>query len=307
MSDSTMKAIVVSDYGNVDSLVLETIPRPKPDSDEILIHVFSAGVNPIDWKLRSGAYKAFMPITFPWIPGLEVAGTVEETGEKVMVFRKGQAVFGIVNGGYAEYALAKAADITIKPENISFAQAAAIPIGALTAWQAVEDAGVQKNHRVMVKGAAGGVGHFVVQLAVIKGAEVFGTASTDNIDFVKSMGVKGVIDYRKESLDSLKDFDIVIDTVGGEGAENLYRILHKGGTYITMAGQVLPDKAKALWITAKTSGRGPATGLGYLADLAASKKLIPLVGAEFPLKEAAAAHRLSETQHGRGRIILHIA
>ena len=191
MSEIKMQAARVHDYGGPEVLVVEQAPRPEPKAGEVLIRVKAAGVNPADWKIRGGAYKQFMPLQFPWIPGLEGAGTVEALGAGVSTFQQGQEVYGILSSSYAEYAIALAKDIQPKPSNLTFEQAATVPVGALTAWGAViNSANVQAGQRVLVHGAAGGVGAFAVQLARWKGAHVTGTASAGNLEFVKSLGAE---------------------------------------------------------------------------------------------------------------------
>ena len=300
----THQAIQFTAYGGSDVLKLETLPVPVPGAGEVLIKVLFAGVNPIDWKLRSGAYQAFMPVTFPSRPGIDVAGVIEEVGPEVATWKKGQAVFGLARGGYAEFAVAKATEIAAKPETRSFENAAALPVGALTAWQLVEEAGVNASHRVLVQGAAGGVGLFAVQFAKLRGAHVFGSASGANGEFVRGLGAEP-LDYAKGVL-SVKNLDVVIDTVGGAVLESSYALLKKGGVLVTAAGQPSAERAKALGITAKSVGRGPATSLAIIADLAAAGKIRVEVQKAFPLAQAAQAHELSQGGHGRGRILLKV-
>jgi NADPH:quinone reductase-like Zn-dependent oxidoreductase len=238
MSDPMMQVIKVQDYGGADLLKLETAPRPVPQAEQVLVRMYAAGVHPADWKYRSGIYKAWMPLTFPWTPGLDGAGVIEAVGPGVTAFKPGQAVYGRISASYAEYALAPAADLVPKPANLSFDQAGAVPVGALTAWGVVVDgAAIQAGQRVLVQGAAGGVGLFVVQLARWKGAHVIGVASAKNADFVRSLGAEQVIDYQAGPFEkSLHDLDVVIDTVGGEISERSLQVLRKDGVFITVAG-----------------------------------------------------------------------
>src|SRR5574341_1206665 len=159
MSNATMKVIHAHDYGEPEVLVLEEALFPQPDDDQILIRIKAAGVNPADWKMRAGLYKQFMQLNFPWTPGLDGSGIVEAVGANVKNLKKGDEVYGIMAGSYAEYALAKANEVQLKPVNLTFEQAAALPVGILTAWGAVIDAAnVEAGQRVLVHGAAGGVG-----------------------------------------------------------------------------------------------------------------------------------------------------
>jgi NADPH:quinone reductase-like Zn-dependent oxidoreductase len=302
-----MKASRFHEYGGSDKLVLETIPRPVPGANEVLIKVSFAGVNPVDWKLRSGVLKNYMPVQLPSVPGIDVSGVVEEAGPEVRGLKKGQAVFGTAKGAYAEYAVASENDLALKPESLSFEVAATLPVGALTAWQAVEDAGVGEGQTVVVQGAAGGVGLFAVQFAHLRGARVIGTASAANIEFVKSLGADKAVDYARGPLAAeIGNVDVVIDTVGGETLESSYALLKKGGVLVTVAGQVSEDKAKSHGVKVLHSRRGPPDKLAMIGDLAASKSLRAEVGKIFPLAEAGAAHDLSQTRHGRGRILLRV-
>jgi NADPH:quinone reductase-like Zn-dependent oxidoreductase len=301
----TYKAIQFHAYGGSDVLKLETLPLPAPGAGEVLIKVHFAGVNPIDWKLRSGAYHAFMPVTFPANPGIDVSGVIEEIGPGVTAWKKGQAVLGAARGSYAEFALAKASDVVAKPEGLSFETAASLPVGALTAWQLVEEAGVTAGQRVLVQGAAGGVGLFAVQFAKLRGAHVLGSSSSANVAFVKGLGTEEALDYSKGPL-NVKNLDVVIDTVGGAVLDTSYALLKKGGVLVTPAGQPSAEKAKSHGITAKSVNRGPIAALSVIADLVAAKKVVSEIQKIFPLAQASLSHELSQGGHGRGRILLKI-
>ena len=302
-----MKAIRFHEYGGPEKLVLETIPRPVPKAGEVLVKVHFAGVNPVDWKLRAGYLKDYMPIQLPSVPGIDVSGTVEELGPDVKTLKKGQAVFGVARGAYAEYAIASSGDLAPKPDNVSFELAATLPVGALTAWQAVEDAGITAGQTVVVLGAAGGVGLFAVQFARLKGARVTGTSSAANLDFVRSLGTEKAIDYNKGTLATeIKNADVVIDTVGGDTLEKAYGLLKKGGVLVTMAGQVSEEKARAHGVRALGSRRGPTGQLKLIGEMAAAKTLRAEVGKIFLLAEAGPAQDLSQARHGRGRIVLKV-
>ena len=309
MSNKNMQAIRVHDYGGPEVLVLEQAPRPEPKADEVLIRIKAAGVNPADWKYRSGVYKQFMPLQFPWTPGLDGSGTIESVGANVTAFKKGDEVYGIVTSSYAEYAVAKANEIQRKPASLTFEEAASLPVGALTAWGALMDsAKIEAGQRVLVHGAAGGVGASVVQLARWKGAHVTGTASTRNVEFVRSLGAENVIDYSATRFETVvHDLDVVIDTVGGDIAERSFQVIRPGGIYVTVAGRLAEDAVKAQKITARSGGRAPVENLKKISELIEAKQLKPVIGAVFPLAEARQAHELSQTGHGRGRIILHVA
>ncbi|HEU5101489.1 MAG TPA: NADP-dependent oxidoreductase [Roseiflexaceae bacterium] len=190
-------AIRVHQYGGPEQLKLERIACPEPQADEVLVKVHAAGVLPAEWKTRQGLFHAFRPASFPYIPGSAFAGVVEQVGPGVTAFRAGQAVFGRTNNGaYAEYATVAAATIAFKPPSLSFDEAAAISGGATVAWTALfENGDLRPGQRVLIHGAAGGVGSFAVQLARWKGAHVIGTASATNLEFVRSLGAAAAIDY----------------------------------------------------------------------------------------------------------------
>jgi NADPH:quinone reductase-like Zn-dependent oxidoreductase len=301
-----MQAVRFHDYGGPEMLVLEQVPRPQPQPDQVLIRLQATGVNPADWKMRAGFYKEFMPLPLPWTPGLDGAGIVEAVGADITRFRKGQAVYGIVTGGYAGYAIAPASDLQPKPAHLSFEQAASAPMGALTAWQAViEEAKVQPGQRVLVHGAAGGVGIYAVQFARWKGAHVIGTASAANIEFVRSLGAETVIDYDATPFETaLKDVDVVVDTVGGEVLERSWAVLRPGGALVTIAALLSPEAGQAHGVQAMTAARAATEKLGQISELIESKQIKPIVGAVFPLAKARQAQELSQTGHGRGRIVL---
>ena len=311
MSSATMQAIRVYEYGGVEQLHLETVARPEPAAHEVLVRVLAAGVNPIDWKIRSGMVHAFFPMQFPYTPGHDIAGIVESVGSGVTTLQVGQAVFGqSALGAYAEYATANVATLALKPARLSFDEATAIPVGATTAWQGLFDHGqLQAGQRVLILGAAGGVGLFAVQFAREKGAQVIGTASTKNLDFVRSLGAESVIDYTTTDVGTaLHDIDLVLDTVGGTALATVLPVLKRGGALISIAGQ--PDEAKAAAAGVRTARFGAQVSgelLTTFAQLIDEGKVKVAVAEKFSLAQAGEAHTLSAQGHGRGRIVLHIA
>jgi NADPH:quinone reductase-like Zn-dependent oxidoreductase len=305
MSSKKMRAVRVHDYGSADQLKLEDAPQPEPKEGQVLVRLKAAGVNPADWKYRQGLYKAFMPLSFPWTPGLEGAGVVEAVGPGVTAYKSGDAVFGNINAAYAEYAVVPAGDLAPKPAALSFEEAASVPVGALTGWGAVEAADIKPGQRVFVQGAAGGVGLFAAQLARSKGAHVIGTASAVNLDFVRSLGVEA-IDYDAAPFETVvHDVDNVIDTVGGEVLQRSWDVLKPGGLLVSVAGRATEEEAKAKGKRFKGASRVAASNLVEIGELITAGKLTPAIQASFPLSEAVAAQQLCETGHGRGRIILY--
>lgn len=219
-----MKAVRVHNYGGPEVLHFEDAPRPTPDRGELLVKVHAASVNPIDWKIRAGYMKEYIPLPLPYIPGFDVSGVVESVGAGVTKFKKGDEVYSRPDvaahghGGYAEYVTVKETETALKPKSVDHVNATTIPVGAVTAWRALFDTGgLEKGQRVLIHGAAGGVGSFAVQLAKWKGAYVIGTASGKNQAFLKELGVDEAIDYQKTRFEEVvRDVDVVFDTIGGE-------------------------------------------------------------------------------------------
>ncbi len=307
MATQLVNAIQIRANGGADQLKLERIPRPQPGEGEVLVRAHAAGVNPVDWKIREGLYSK---MTFPYVPGADLAGTVEEVGAGVTAFQPGQSVFGRGSKGtYTEYAIAAAGDLALKPESLSFDEAATIPIGATTAWQGIFDNGnLQSGQRVLILGGAGGVGLYAVQFARWKGAHVISTASTRNVDFVRSLGAETVIDYTNTSVeDMVHDVDLVFDTVGGKALASVWPTLKRGGTLVTIADQPDQVKAEELGVHAKRfSANVTSELLNTFVQLINAGDVKPVVGHIFSLDEAGKAQELSQGGHGRGRIILHI-
>lgn len=307
MATLTMRAVQVHAYGGPEQLKLEEKPRPEPLSGEVLLRVYAAGVNPIDWKIRQGLLKAVQPVTFPFTPGIEVAGVVEDVGPDVTALKRGQAVLGQTSAGaYAEYITIPARALALKPQTLSFAEAATVPVGATTAWRALFDhGGLTAGQRVVIVGAAGGVGVFAVQLAKWKGAEVIATTSTANIEFVRSLGADTVVDYTATSLESVvQDVDLVLDGVGTETLSSSLATLRRGGTLISIAGPPSQTEAQARGVHAMMSRGAASTPLQRMTQLINEGHLKVTVGKTFPLGNVQQAHEYSRSGHGRGRTVL---
>src|SRR5437879_2452830 len=226
---ATMKAVRIHAFGGPDVLRLEEVPKPKPKPEELLVRVYAAGVNPVDWKIREGRLGK---IPLPAIVGSDFSGEVEALGAETKDFHVGAAVFGVVgegSGSYAEYAVAPVSQVTEKPQGLSHFEAAALPIASLTAWQALFDtADLARGQKVLIHAAAGGVGHFAVQFAKWKGAYVIGTASAQHVEFVRLLGADEVIDYRRVRFDEVvRDVDVVFDTIGGDTQERSWEVLKR--------------------------------------------------------------------------------
>jgi NADPH:quinone reductase-like Zn-dependent oxidoreductase len=305
---ATMKAVRIHAYGGPEVLRLDEISRPEPQANEILIRVQAAGVNPVDWKIREGLFQG----PLPQIMGIDFSGAVESIGGEISEYRVGDAVFGQVaddSGGYAEYALALAADVARKPEGLDHVRAAALPVASLTAWQALFDAAaLAAGKKVLIHAAAGGVGSFAVQFAKWKGAHVIGTASADHADYVRQLGADEVIDYRKAKFEEVvRDVDVVLDTIGGDTQERSWGVLKRGGTLVSLVQPPSPEKAAAqgaqgVMMRQKPSGEQ----LSKIADLVVSGKIKVNVETVLPLAEARKAQELSQKGHAGGKIVLEV-
>ncbi|QBD75134.1 NADP-dependent oxidoreductase [Ktedonosporobacter rubrisoli] len=304
---TTMSVIRVYRYGGPEELKLEQQPRPEPQEGEVLLRVQAAGVNPLEWKIRQGLAKDFMPVTFPYTPGDDVAGIIEGLGPGVTSFEVGQAVLGRGNGTYAEYITAPAEAFVLKPAALSFAEAASIPVGVTTAWRGLFDEGeLEAGQRVLIQGAAGGVGLFAVQLAKWKGAYVIGTASTANLEFVRSLGADEVVDYTTTPVESVvKDVDLVLEGVGERTMRSSLATLKPGGKLSSLAALPPLEQAQARGIQAKMIAAHPSRSILQAAvQLIEEWRLKVSVGKTFPLAEARQAHEYSQRGHGRGRVVL---
>lgn len=307
-----MKAVIINQYGDESVLNYTGVNRPEPKEDEVLIKVHAAGVNPIDWKIRDGLGEMF-GLKLPVVLGCEIAGTIEEAGAGVQNFKPGDAVYaflGSATGGYAEYAIAKAVDIALKPESLDFENAAAIAVGALTAWRAMfETANLTSGQRILITGASGGVGTMAVQLAKAKGAFVIGTASSRNEEFVKSLGADEFIDYTKQDFaDVVKDVDVVFDTVGGDTLERAFQTVKNGGFLVTTVQPPSEDKAKQYGIKAVMVSVQPSgERLKQINQLIDAGELKTHVETVLPLSQVKRAHELSKTGRTRGKIVLRVA
>jgi len=305
-----MKAIRIHQYGGPEELKLEDAPRPQPGTGEVLVRVLAAGVNPVDWKIRAGYLKTYMPVPMPFIPGIDISGIVEATGHGVTKFKKGDEVFGASNGAYAEFAVAKESELAAKPHSIDHAQAAAIPVAALTAWQALFNAGgLLAGQKVLIHGASGGVGGFAAQFAEAKGAHVIGTASGRNQAFLRQLGIDQPIDYEKTKFeDVVHDVDVVLDTIGGDTQQRSWPVLKKGGILISIVQPPSAEEAAKHGVRATMFARQPNTGeLSDIARLIDSGKVKVVVDTILPLSEARRAQELSQTGHTRGKIVLKVA
>jgi NADPH:quinone reductase-like Zn-dependent oxidoreductase len=312
---ATMKAVRLHEYGEAEVLKFEDAPRPEPGEAEVLVRVHATSVNPIDWKVRAGHLKSLIPYPLPLIPGWDVSGVVEALGPGASRFRPGDEVYGrpdiARNGAYAEYLAVREAELARKPASLDHPQAACVPLAALTAWQALNDAaGLAAGQRVLIHGGAGGVGHFAVQLARLKGAGVTATASGRNQEFLRELGADRPVDYETSRFEDVaRDIDVVLDSFSGEIRARSWKVLKKGGILVSILGPPPAEeeaaahgvRATMMWV------RGDADQLARIAALLDAGRIRVHVDAVFPLAEAARAHQLSATGHVRGKIALEVA
>jgi len=310
---ATMKAVRIHEYGGPEALRYEDAPRPEAGPGEVLIRVHAAGVNPVDIGVRAGVFKGRINYPLPMIPGWDVSGVVEAAGSGVSRLKVGDEVYSRPdisrNGSYAEYMVVKESEVALKPKSVDHVHAAAVPLAALTAWQALFDAGkLSAGQTVLIHGAAGGVGSFAVQFAKLKGARVIGTASQRNHDFLRALGADQVIDYNTTKFESVvRDADVVLDTITGETADRSYGVIKKGGIYVSILMPPSAEKAAAHGVrVAHVFVQPSVEQLGEIAKLVDSGKLKITIEKVFPLAEARAAQELNATKHTRGKIVLRV-
>ncbi len=320
-----MKAIVQDVYGSVDVLEMREIDRPSPADGEVLVRVSAAGVGPDVWHLMMGLpflVRLVFGLRKPKNPvrGADGAGWVEAVGAKVSGFAPGDAVYGQFEGSFAEYAVAKAARIAPKPENLSFAQAAAAPVSGLTALQALHaKAGLRAGQKVLVIGASGGVGSFAVQLATAHGADVTAVCGAGAAEFVRTLGATDVIDYTREEITARdRRYDIVLDAAGNRPVSLLRRVLTPSGTLVRVGGEGgnrwFADLGTHLWMVllsrfVRQNLRGHFSAVRQrdlltLKTLSEKGHIVPAVDSTYPLAEAAAAVRHLKEGHPRGKVVL---
>ncbi len=310
----TMKAVRIHSSGGVEVLKYEDAPRPEPKESELLVRVIAAGVNPVDAKIRAGGFGRRSPDAQPMILGWDVAGIVESSGPAASKFKKGDAVFAFLplqrGGGYAEYCIVDEAIAVAKPKSLTFAEAAAVPLAAMTAWQAMLDTGgLKEGQTVLIQGGSGGVGAFAVQIAKAKGAKVIATASTPNQEFLKELGADVAIDYKTQKFEDIaRDVDVVLDTVGGETQKRSFDVLKKGGSLVSIVGGPDQNLAKEKGVNAKgILVRPNAAQLTEIAQLIDAGKIKVTVSQVVSLQDVAKAHQQIETGHTKGKIVLKVA
>ena len=321
-----MKAAVYTRYGSPDVVQIMDVEKPVPKDGEVLIRVRAAAVNPLDWRIMKGAPLPFRvifglhkpTIAQPARPGADLAGQVESAGRNATQFKPGDEVFGACRGAFAEYACAPELELATKPRNVSFEQAASVPVAALTALQGLRDKGkIQPDQRVLINGAAGGVGTFAVQIAKSLGAEVTGVCSTKNVDMVRSIGADRVIDYTREDFTkSGQRYDVVLDNVGNHPLSAIRCVLSREGTCVMVGApkELRPLLTRVLtapvlsWFTRQKFvmfiAKINKDDLNVMHDLMAAGKVTPVIDKRYSLSEVPEAIRYLEQGHARGKVVI---
>lgn len=320
-----MRAVIHRRYGSPDVLELAELAKPEPAPDEVVVRTRAASVNPLDWHFMRGTPAAVRLVTGLVRPrdgrlGRDVAGVVETVGSQVTAFQEGEEVFGAARGALAEFVAARADRLVRKPGKISFEQAAAVPVAALTALQGLRDkAGLRPQQKVLVIGAAGGVGTFAVQIAKAFGAAVTGVCSTRNVEMVASIGAERVVDYTREDFARGEwRYDVVLDCIGDRSLSDYRRVMNSGGVHVGVGGsggtmKMLLDFLNVRAVSPFVSQRFVSfiaslnqEDLGALAELMENGKVTPVIDRSYPLERAADAIRYLETKHARGKVVVSI-
>ncbi|WP_328492428.1 NADP-dependent oxidoreductase [Streptomyces sp. NBC_00414] len=311
---NTMRAISQDVLGGTEVLKEVELEIPKPGPSEVLVRVHAAGLNPTDWKHRANGGFLKEP---PFVLGWDVSGVVEAVGLGVAIHKPGDEVFGMLPypygvGAHAEYVVAPARALARKPAEVDHTQAGALPLAALTAWQALVDtADLRPGQRVLIHAAAGGVGHLAVQIAKERGAYVIGTASSGKHEFLRGLGADELVDYRETDFaEAVRDVDVVLDTIGGDYRSRSLRTLRPGGLLVSIlvSGTTeLAEEAEGLGVrAAEMLVEADQAGMTAIAGLVAAGKLRATVAEAFPLADAAKAHALGDTGRTVGKLVLQV-
>ena len=301
-----MKAIQFSQYGKANVLEIKDVKIPTINAGQILVQVKAFGINPIDWKLRSGAMKAFIPLPLPFILGSEVSGIVMKVSDDVKHIKVGDNVYGRTQHAYAEYVSMDADKTQIIPAFLNFAEAASLPSGSQVAYSALKTVGnIQKNQKVLIHAGAGGVGTAAIQIAKYFGAHVTTTVSTRNIALAKQLGADEVIDYRATSITTLEnEFDLILDSVGGQTQIDSWELLKENGTLVTLvsdeSAQFTPSPNKKFNFMRGLQNNS-STEVNQLIE---ARKIKPIIDQVYDFNDIAAAHIKSETGHVSGKLVI---
>lgn len=313
-----MKAVIINQYGSADVLQYTDIKKPQIKGDQMLVKVHATSVNPIDWKIRNGMLKLLPGSKFPMVLGFDVSGEVVEVGDRITRFKTGDPIYAkmeqLTGEAYAEYAAVSEKVAAYKPTNMTHEQAAAVPLAAMTALQALRDKGkIQVGQKLLINGASGGVGTFAVQIAKVLGAEVTAVCSTRNVELVKSLGANRVIDYTQQDFtqDTVR-YDVVFDVVGKRSLSECKNVLQPNGVYITT--QPFPSNFLQSFLTLLKPGQkykvillqSSGSDLAYLKEQIEAGKIRSVIDRTYPLSETAAAQTYGEAEHAAGKIVITI-
>ncbi|HEU5079792.1 MAG TPA: NADP-dependent oxidoreductase [Opitutaceae bacterium] len=296
-------------FGGPDVLKPTELPKPHPKVGEILIRVRAAGINPIDYKIRSGNYTRAKS-ELPSVPGRDVSGQVEALGPDVSGLHVGDEVYAFLashSGGYADFAIAQENEVALKPRTLDHTTAAAVPLAGVTAWQALFDYGnLNPGQRVLIHGAAGGVGHFAVQFAKARNATVFATGGPQDLDFLHNLGADKVINYKEEAFeDEVSEIDLVVDLIAGETQQRSWKVLKRGGTLVSTLSQPSEEEASQHQARAKAFMAKPTRQiLTEIAQLIDAGKVHVVLQKTYPLEQAGQAQDDLEHEHSKGKRVL---
>lgn len=308
-----MKAIIIEAYGDIGQFKEAELPEPEISANEVLVEVRAVGVNPIDWKIRAGYLQDYLPFDLPIVFGWDVSGVVKRVGALVTDFSAGDEVLARADlkkpGAFADLIAIEEAQLVKKPENMTFEEAAAIPLAGMTAWQMLYDkVNLKAGETVLIHGGAGGIGVFAVQLAKRSGAEVITTGSGRNKEFLAALGADQFIDYRQEDFqNAVAGVDAVVDLIGGDVLERSYNVLKRGGRLVSVAGRPDQERAKKMGITVSyLNSKIKIDQLEELVELVSTGELKVVLADVLPftLDGVRQAHVLSENGHAPGKIIV---
>lgn len=310
---ATMKAVRIHRFGGPEVLQIEELPVPRPAADEMLVRVHAASINPVDYKTREGHYPAVREDRLPMTLGRDISGVVEVVGSSVQGIRAGDAVYALLGndrGAFAEYVAVKQGEAARKPRRLGHAEAASVPLAALTAWQGLIDhGGLKAGQRVLIHGGGGGVGHFAVQFAKAHGATVVTTVAAEDLDFARALGADRAIDYKAERFEEVaRDIDLVFDLISGDTQARSWGVLKPGGILVSTLGQ--PSRQEAARHHVRAAGymaHPSADQLAEIARLIDEGRVRPVVETTYPLSRATEAERRQQESHVHGKIVLQLA
>ncbi len=313
-----MKAITFNEYGPADVLTMSEVDMPVPGPGQVIVKIQAAGINPGDWRIRSGQFRRAFRIRMPFIPGSDIAGSVVATAENAKRFQPGDRIYAMLplktGGGYAQFAAVDEMGAALAPKTAAWENSGAMPLAGLTALQGLQKHGdVRPGHTVLINGGSGGVGHFAVQIAAALGAEVHAITSTPNLEWVRSLGAQQVLDYKTQDVFAgLPRFDVVFDTIATQSFRCWSKVLKPGGALVTVnpvIGRVIPGFLTKMFGVSKLRSffvKPDADDLARLSSLFDVGQVRPRLQQIFDLQEAADAQRLSEQGRVAGKLVLRV-